>query len=232
MDYFDFKQFRIYQHKSAFRIGTDAVLLGAWADTSSAAMILDIGTGTGLLALMMAQRTGSEIIALEPDNHSYEQALENVRINPWNNRIQVLNIKVQDYYPDHKFDLIVSNPPFFRKSLANRDERLSRARHDHDLPSFNLLRAVERLITVNGKFCLVLPYAEAALFIAEAANFELYCNKILRVKPMPSAPVKRMLMEFGREKRELQQSFLTIETARHEYTDEYKKLTADFYLDF
>ena len=232
MDYFDFKQFRIYQHKSAFRIGTDAVLLGAWADTSSAAMILDIGTGTGLLALMMAQRTGSEIIALEPDNHSYEQALENVRINPWNNRIQVLNIKVQDYYPDHKFDLIVSNPPFFRKSLVNRDERLSRARHDHDLPSFNLLRAVERLITVNGKFCLVLPYAEAALFIAEAADFELYCNKILRIKPMPSAPVKRMLMEFGREKRELQQSFLTIETARHEYTDEYKKLTADFYIDF
>ena len=91
---------------------------------------------------------------------------------------------------------------------------------------------MERLITVNGKFCLVLPYAEAALFIAEAADFELYCNKILRIKPMPSAPVKRMLMEFGREKRELQQSFLTIETARHEYTDEYKKLTADFYIDF
>jgi tRNA1Val (adenine37-N6)-methyltransferase len=232
MDYFDFKQFRVYQHKSAFKTGTDGVLLGAWSDTSSATSILDIGTGTGLLALMVAQRSGARIIALEPDEQSFEQALDNIRISPWKNRIRVLNTKVQDYFPDHKFDLIVTNPPFFRESLVNKDERISGARHNLNLSYGELLEAAERLIADSGIFSLVLPYAEAALFIAEAADYELYCNKILRVKPLPSAPVKRMLMEFGKEKRELQQSFLTIETARHDYTYEYKKLTADFYLDF
>ncbi len=232
MDYFDFKQFRIYQHKSAFRIGTDAVLLGAWADTSSAATILDIGTGTGLIALMIAQRTSSDIIAIEPDRQSYEQAIENVEISPWKNRIKIINARVQDYSPGRRFDLLITNPPFFRQSMANRNERLAKARHDNDLSGTDLLKAVKRLIEPGGTFCLILPYTEAAIFIAEASDYDLYCNKILKIKPMPSAPVKRMLMEFGTLKRELRQSFLTVETARHKYSDEYIKLAADYYLDF
>jgi len=232
MDYFDFKQFRIYQNKSAFKIGTDGVLLGAWADASSAATVLDIGTGTGLIALMIAQRTHSDIVAVEPDRQSYEQAIRNVEISPWGSRITIINTRIQDYSPGRKFDLLITNPPFFRQSLANRDERLARARHDYDLSGTDLLKAVQRLIAPGGTFCLIMPYTEAAVFIAEATDYDLYCNKILKVKSLPSAPVKRLLMEFGTHKKELRQSFLTVETARHKYTDEYKKITAGYYLDF
>lgn len=234
MDYFDFKQFRVYQQKSAFKVGTDSVLLGAWVDPSSASAILDIGTGTGLLALMMAQKSPAKITAIEPDGQSYEEAVSNAGISPWGNSINIINTRVQDYHPaGAEFDLIISNPPFFRGSLHNKDERLSRSRHDCDLSSRELLEVARRLMSTGGTFCLVLPYAESALFIAEAADFGLYCNRILKVKPLPSSPVKRVLMEFGRKKKELHQSFLTIEKGeRHEYTAAYRKLTAAYYLYF
>ncbi|MBS0010296.1 MAG: methyltransferase [Bacteroidales bacterium] len=232
MDYFDFKQFRVYQDKSPFKVGTDSVLLGAWTDISHAEHILDIGTGTGLLALMLAQRTEVSITALEPDSSSFMQAQENIDISPWESRITVINKRVQDFNPGLTFDLIVSNPPYFRQSLVNNDQHLAKARHDLDLTGTDLLTAARRLIAPGGAFCLVLPYTEASIFIAEAADYDLYCNKILKVKPLPSAPVKRMLMEFGAEKKELHQSFLTIERARHKYTGDYKKLTRDFYPAF
>ncbi len=234
MDYFDFKQFRVYQQKSAFKVGTDAVLLGAWVDPLSASSILDIGTGTGLLALMMAQKSSAEITAIEPDGHSYQEAVSNAGASPWGNRIDIINTRLQDYTPAGRdFELIISNPPFFRGSLHNKDERLSRTRHDYDLSSHQLLEGAGRLLSTGGTFCLVLPYAESALFIAEASDFGLYCNRILKVKPLPSSPVKRVLMEFGRKKKELHQAFLTIEKGeRHEYTAAYRKMTADYYLYF
>ncbi len=234
MVYFDFKQFRVYHGKSAFKVGTDAVLLGAWVDPSSAFAILDIGTGTGLLALMMAQKSTCGITAIEPDGQSYEEAVSNAGNSPWGNRINIINTRLQDYHPaGPDFDLIISNPPFFRRSLYNKDDRLSRTRHDYDLSSQELLEGAGRLMSMEGTFCLVLPYAESALFIAEAADFGLYCNRILKVKPLPSSPVKRVLMEFGRKKKELHQAFLTIEKGeRHEYTAAYRKLTADYYLYF
>lgn len=234
MDYFDFKQFRVYQEKAAFKVGTDAVLLGAWADPSSASSILDIGTGTGLLALMMAQKSPAEITAIEPDGQSYEEAVSNAGISPWSHRINIINTSLQDYCPSPRgFDLIISNPPYYRRSLHNKDERLSRTRHDYGLSPQSLLEGAGRLMSTGGIFCLVLPYAESALFIAEASDYGLYCNRMLKVKPLPSSPVKRVLMEFGREKKELHQSFITIEKGeRHEYTDAYRKLTAGYYLYF
>ena len=232
MDYFDFKQFRVKQDKTAFKTGTDGVMLGAWADASSAARVLDIGTGSGLIALMIAQRKDALIVGIEPDIPSYEQARENVENSPWRERVKIVNTKLQDYSPGYKFDLLVSNPPFFRQSLTGKDQRRARARHDYDLSGAELVKGVSRLLAPGGKFCLILPYAEAAIFIAEAAESGLFCNKIIRVKPLPSSPVKRMLMEFAADKGGLNQSFLTIERERHRYTDEYKELTADYYLYF
>ncbi len=235
MDYFEFKQFRVCQEHAAFKVGTDGVLLGAWSDISSARRILDIGTGTGLIALMLAQRSGSEteITALEPDKESYFEAAHNAGISPWKKRINIINKRVQDFIPGEMFDMVISNPPFFRNSLCSRDERVSRARHDSDLNSTDLIRSVNRLTGPHGRFCLILPYAEAAMFIAEASGYGLYCNKVLKIKPVPSSPVKRMLMEFGKEKEEFRQSFITIEKGRrHEYTESYKRLTGDFYPAF
>jgi len=233
MDYFDFKQFRVYQDKSAFKVGTDGVLLGAWVNTALSKRILDIGTGTGLIALMMAQRSEADIMAIEPDRHSYEQACENIERSPWKNKITVINTAVQEFSPDINFDLIVTNPPFFRNSLPNNNERMTLARHDTGLPSNELLKAVVRLLSNKGRFSLILPYTEAAMFVAEATDFELFCNEILKVKPLPSAPVKRMLMEFSGEKGEMHQSFITVESGkRHQYTAAYKKLTGDYYINF
>lgn len=232
MDYFDFKQFRVKQDKAAFKTGTDGVMLGAWADASSATRVLDIGTGSGLISLMIAQRTDASIVGIEPDMSSYEQARENMENSPWQERIEIVNTRLQDYSPGYRFDLLVSNPPFFRQSLTGNDHRRARARHDYDLSGAELVKGVSRLLAPGGKFCLILPYVEAAIFIAEAAESGLFCNKILRVKPLPSSPVRRMLMEFAAGKGELQQSFLTIERKRHKYTDEYKNLTADYYLYF
>ena len=233
MDFFDFKKFRVYQERSAFKIGTDGVLLGAWADASLAENALDIGTGTGLIALMLAQKSSCSITALEPDKDSYNEAVHNVGISPWSKKIRVLNKRLQDYQISTKYDLIVTNPPFFQRSLHNADKRLSRARHNYDLDSSALLNAAVKLLNADGKMCLVLPYTEAALFIADASEYGLYCNRVLKVKPLPSSGVKRMLMEFGKEKKQLHQSFLVLETGkRHEYSADYKKLTADYYLAF
>lgn len=233
MSYFDFKKFRVYQENSAFKIGTDGVLLGAWADASMAGNVLDIGTGTGLIALMIAQRSSCSITALEPDVKSYEEAVYNVEQSPWHKRINVFNMRLQDHEPPTGYDLIVTNPPFFRHSLRNRDPRVSKTRHNYDLDFSILLDYAGRMLSSDGKFYLVLPYAEAALFIADASHYGLYCNRLVKVKPLPSSGVKRMLMEFGKTKKQLHQSFLVVETGkRHEYSPEYKKLTADYYLAF
>jgi len=158
-NYFTFKQFTIYQDKCSFKVGTDGVLLGACADVSGAKNILDIGTGTGLLALMLAQRCYAEIVAIEPDRDSFEQASGNVRSGKWNDRIKVVNTDLQNYDPGTvKFDLIVSNPPYFTDSLKNPDPRKAASRHNDTLSSGEILRSVSRLLSDKGKLQIILPY--------------------------------------------------------------------------
>ncbi|NSW94439.1 MAG: methyltransferase [Bacteroidales bacterium] len=233
-NYFSFKQFTIYQDKCAFKVGTDGVILGAYADVRGKKRILDIGTGTGLIALMLAQRSDAEIVAIEPDHDSFIQASENIQQSKWSNRISIENKSLQEYAGgNEKFDLIVSNPPYFIDSMRNPDAVKSSARHNVSLTQEDLLQGVSRLLDDNGLFQLILPYTEGLLFIAEASGYGFFCNSILKIKPLPSAPVKRVVLGFGRKREKTAEKFLTIEKGRrHDFTDEYISLTKEFYLKF
>lgn len=232
-DYFRFKQFTINQGRCAFKVGTDGVLLGAVADVTGVKSILDIGTGSGLIALMLAQRSEADLCAIEPDHDSFLQATENVRSSKWSERVEVIETDLQSYSPEKKFDLIVTNPPYFRDSIRNPDVRKSSARHNDALPSSELLDGISRLLDDSGTFQLIMPYAEGNVFIAEAADYGFYCNSILKIRPLPSSEIRRLILNFSRNKQKLAEKFLTIGYGkRHDYTDEYKELTKEFYLKF
>lgn len=233
-NYFSFKKFTIYHHKSAFKVGTDGVLLGACADVINVKRILDIGTGTGLIAIMLAQRSDAVITAIEPDHESYLQACENVNKSGWSDRINVVCTDLQAYSPFNlKFDLIVTNPPYFTDSLKNPDPRKSAARHNDSLTSEELLAGVSRLLDEQGNLQLILPYVEGNIFIAEAYKYGLYCNNILKIKPLPDSDIRRLILTFSRERLNVSEKFLTIEHGkRHEFTEEYMNLTREFYLKF
>jgi tRNA1Val (adenine37-N6)-methyltransferase len=234
-NYFRFKQFTINQEKSVFKVGTDGVLLGACADLNNAKRILDVGTGTGLIAIMAAQRSNASIKAIEPELLSFHQASENVMNCKWKNRIEVINHKLAEYSAGctEKFDVIISNPPFFRDSLKNPDSDKSATRHNDSLTSDDILQNAVQLLNPDGNLQLILPYAEGTLFITEASQFGFFCTRIIKIKPFPSGEIIRLIMKFERIKKPATESFITIETgSRHSYTQEYKEVTKDFYLKF
>ena len=233
-DYFSFKKFTIYQDKSAFKVGTDGVLLGASANIEGARKILDIGSGTGLISIMLAQRCNADITAIEPDHESFIQTCENASRCEWSTRIKVENATLQNFNPDQdKFDLIVTNPPYFSDSLKNPDPGKAFARHNDSLSSEELLEGVSKLLDEQGRLQLILPYIEGNIFIAGANKFGLYCNNILKIKPLPTSEIRRLILTFSRIRKLPVESFLTIEHGRrHEFTEEYINLTKDFYLKF
>jgi len=233
--YFNFKQFTINQERCAFKVGTDGVLLGARADVTGARKILDIGTGTGLIALMLAQRSDAEITAIEPDRQSFEQACMNAGRSRWSERISVVHTDFQSYDPgESRFDLIVTNPPYFTGSLKNPDKVKAAARHDISLTYNDLSDGVLRLMDEKGRFTIILPSNEGNIFKDRARDYGLKCNKILKIKPLPSSPVKRLILTFSRVQHDIiEEEELVIENGRRrEFTDDYKNLTRDFYLDF
>ena len=233
-NYFSFKQFTINQDKSTFKVGTDGVLLGASADVAGVKRILDIGSGTGLIAIMIAQRCEAEIATIEPDLESYIQTCDNVKLCKWSNRIKVEHTSLQVYNPGkEKFDLIVTNPPFFSDSLKSPDPGRSAARHNDSLTSEEMLTGVLRLLEDNGRFQLIMPYIEGTIFIAEAQEYGFYCNNILKIRPLPASEIRRLILTFSRQQLKITEKFLTIERGRrHKFTEEYVNLTKDFYLKF
>lgn len=235
-DIFRFKQFSIRHDKSAMKVGTDGVLIGAWCNVEDAENALDIGTGCGLIAIMLAQRnSGCHLDAIEIDEESGRQAEENVNKCPWSNRITVHRTSFRQFYDggDKKYDLIVSNPPYFQNSLTNPNREKSVARHAGSLPMDELVAGVNKLLKKDGRFCMIMPVPEALIFMDRAKSSELYCRYLTSVLPNPGKPPKRYLMEFRKAEGEIKQTELIIELEkRHKYSDEFKKLTGDFYLYF
>ncbi len=235
-DTFVFKQFTIQQDKCAMKVGTDAVILGAWVNTKEANQILDIGTGTGILSLMLAQKSTANIDALEIDKASFEQAVENVRFSKWVNQINVIHTSFQDYYKEQekKYDLIISNPPYFIDSLKAKEDARTNARHNSLLPFEELIKGVVKMLHVKGKFCVILPINEAGILRDLAETNGLHISKLLRVRTKAGKEnEKRHLMQFEFKPQTFSENTIVIEKEnRHDYTDEYKELTSDFYLYF
>jgi tRNA1Val (adenine37-N6)-methyltransferase len=232
---FQFKQFSINQDKTAMKVGTDGVLLGAWTPTNhNPFSILDIGTGTGLIALMLAQRTtAKQIDALEIDEDAYEQAVDNFENAPWSDRLFCFHAGLDEFIeePEDEYDLIVSNPPFYSEDYKTENEQRDLARFQDALPFEDLVEAADLLLSENGILAVIIPYKEESRFIALAKDFELFPIKITHVKGTPNTEIKRSLLAFSRhEIADILTDELIIETDRHLYTPEYINLTKDFYL--
>lgn len=235
-NYFQFKQFRIIQDRSAMKVGVDGVLLGAWADASGAQRILDIGTGTGLIALMMAQRNAqAQVDAIEIDPEAFQEAMQNVEQSDWSNRVKLECCSFQDFVAStgQKYDLIVSNPPFFVNSLKAPDGLRAQARHSDSLPLAVLIAGAAGLLNQNGKLALVLPFESLQEIQQLAAKNKLSLSRICRVKPNPQKPEFRILTELSISDCFTREENLMIEFEQHfDYTPEYRELTRDFYLKF
>lgn len=214
------------------KVGTDGVLLGAWADCEGAKNILDIGTGTGVIALQMAQRNSqAQICAVEIDEIAAKRARANFDLSPWAERLEVEQTAVQEFKPSEKFDLIVSNPPYFVDSLLPPDAKRSTARHTHDLTFEELDNAVARLLSASGKFALILPVTEFEKYLALT---QLHIVRRCDVCPVEGGAVKRIMGEFAKQKpTTINLETIAIERGkRGDYTDDYRALTKDFYLKF
>lgn len=228
--YFRFKQFTVFHDRCAMKVGVDGVLLGAWADVSDAARILDVGTGSGLIALMIAQRSEAVLDAVDIDKGAYDQTLVNVEASPWASRINVFHQSLQDFKPDFKYDLIVSNPPYFSNSLKSPISERNLARHADALPFQALLEFSCNYLTPKGRLSVVLPVREGEYFVSLAFEYGFHCSKLVEVSPMPHLPVKRLLVELCKMECETQGSTLTIEIERHCYSPEFTALAKEYYI--
>jgi len=235
MSKFQFKKFAVEQDRCAMKIGTDGVLLGAWAPIDNNPFsILDIGTGTGIIALILAQRSGAtQIDSLEIDEDAYEQATDNFENSSWNDRLFCFHAALDEFIeePEDEYDLIISNPPFYTEDYKSENEQRDLARFSDAMPFEDLIEAADLLLSENGIFAVIIPFKEEERFIDLCAEVELFPIKATRVKGSPTTPIVRSLLAFKRyELSVLEADELIIEINRHEYTDEYIELTKDFYL--
>ncbi len=217
------------------KIGTDGVLLGAWCPVDNNPFsVLDIGAGTGILSLMLAQRSNAEQIdSLEIDEEAYEQCVENFENSPWSDRLFCFHAGLDEFVeePEDEYDIIISNPPFYSENYKSDNSQRDLARFQDALPFEDLIEAADLLLSENGIFAVIIPFKEEERFIDLCAEVELFPVKVTRVKGSHTTPIVRSLLAFKRyELSVLTADELVIEISRHEYTDDYINLTKDFYL--
>ncbi len=231
---FQFKQFTIRQDKTAMKVGTDGVLLGAWVDLGhNPESILDIGTGTGLIALQLAQRSNCQIIdALEIEPNAFEQAVENFENSNWGDRLFCYHASIDDYAIeiDDTYDLIISNPPFYNSTYKELEQKRALARHTKSLTFERLLNLTSKLLSKKGTCAFIIPSQEESEFLELAAGNNLFPLRITRVKGNIKTNFKRTLLQLGHAKSSPKTNELAIEIERHVYTVDYKNLVEDFYL--
>jgi tRNA1Val (adenine37-N6)-methyltransferase len=230
---FKFKKFTVAHAGSTMKVGTDAVLLGAWAKMQDAHQILDIGTGSGTIALMLAQRSGknASIDAVEIEESDVLQADENFIKSPWSSKIHLYHTAIQKFFPERRYDLIVSNPPYFNNSQHPPDDKRQRARHTTTLPHDELIAAVLRLLKEHGTFNIVLPYAEGSQFITQASQWHLHCSRQYGFKSRNEKPVERWLLEFRKDQYPTERGEIVLYKGAEEWSEEYINLTREFYLN-
>lgn len=232
---FQFKQFSIRDENSALKVGTDAVLLGAYINTKNSKYILDIGCGSGIIALMMAQKSNSTIDAIDIDLESVQEAKINFGNSPWSERLNAMFTSLSDYVKQSKkkYDLIISNPPFFNNSLKSPSERNNLSKHTSSLSHAELLSGVKNLLSANGVFAVIIPFDHMTSFLNMALIKGLYCLQKLIIYPTTKKPANRIILELSNNQPiKSKEDRLTIRDASGNFTEQYKTQTRDYYLNF
>jgi tRNA1Val (adenine37-N6)-methyltransferase len=234
---FRFKRFSVDDDQSTIRVGTDAILLGAWVDVTNACTILEVGTGCGVIALMMAQRSEARVTAIDIHHPSLEQSIANFMNTPWSDRLKVLPISFQEHadsYQGH-YDLILSNPPFFTGSLKSPVASRNLAKHDDTLSNGDFFRSARNLITTgeNGSVAVIIPALKSNEFCSTAALHGFSLKRMMRILPHPDKPANRVTLQFSvHTVLHPEITELVIRGVDNLFTNDYKALTCDFYLNF
>jgi len=228
---FRFKQFTVQQDKCAMKVGTDGVLLGAWAKCKNSTRVLDIGTGTGLIALMLAQRCPATIDALEIDGNAAQQARQNFKNSPWGNRLNAIHVDARFFQPAERYDLIVSNPPFFENNHKIEQQGRRLARTGVSLKHKTIIDLADEWLVEEGRLAIICPASSFELIEEYARQKHMRLTSQVNVRGNPNTEIVRCLLEFSLKPNRKEISELVIEEERHHFTDEYSKLTKAFYLN-
>ena len=230
--HFAFKQFTIHQDQTAMKVTTDACILGAYTDIQQATKILDIGTGTGLLALMLAQKSEVKIDAVEIDKNAYSQSVMNINGSIFKDKITVYNKPIQDFVAINSYDLIISNPPFFQNHLKSETASRNNSLHTDTLSFEDLLSSVLKLLSSNGTFVVLLPEYQSSIFEQLSVSQGLYPQKKLTIRHRKGSKILRIITTFERIKKEIINEELIIKNPDESYTPDFQALLKDYYLIF